>query len=558
MKHLIKIAYAMMMSIFIVLSSCDSSDEKELKKTEETKDKGILTYSMLVKDSEGKELLSNAYSNEHYCKDNVVLKSLNENESVDFEISATEQNGLSLSVSVDGVFPEGESVHKLIIQWGLNLMGTIDTITCEIEKNEELTECKKIWVNSDLKWNEENASTPLFTLIKPKYIKRLPDAKPLILSNPEKVTSDNTFALNLFKEACKEQDTENGENVLVSPLSVNYALNLLLNGSAGTTRDQIMATLSANGYTPEQMNQYGKELSDALMSTDPSTTLRIANSLWAAPTFPLKAPFVELNQTYYDAEVKNINFGSPDALGTINAWCAEKTNNLIPKVLAEIPSETLMMLINTLYFKSNWSEGTAFNSEFTEKENFTLSDGTTKEVNMMKSKETTHLFMSDDHAYYLKKPFGNSAFNFTVILPKEDKDIEEVITNIDQSSWTTSKDMSYKETNLSLPRFKIGCEYNLEKNILPSMGMTIPFSGNADFSLISDVGFQITQILHEAVVEINEEGAEAAAVTIVTGATSSPPEDIIDFTVDRPFLFAICENSTGLILFMGKVGDPQE
>jgi serpin B len=145
-----------------------------------------------------------------------------------------------------------------------------------------------------------------------------------------------------------------------------------------------------------------------------------------------------------------------------------------------------------------------------------------------------------------------------VALPNEGKTTDDIVEHLDNDQWNRLMERMYGQLiNLRLPRFKSECEYKMREKILPDLGMKVPFDENkADFSGISDMKVFISSVVHKTFVEVNEEGTEAAAVTsIEMEATSAEPPQPINFTVNKPFLFAIRENSTGVILFIGKIGE---
>ncbi|MDR3250219.1 MAG: serpin family protein, partial [Tannerella sp.] len=165
-------------------------------------------------------------------------------------------------------------------------------------------------------------------------------------------------------------------------------------------------------------------------------------------------------------------------------------------------------------------------------------------------------YASDESASYLELPYGNGAFSMVIALPHEGKAVGEVLENLDSENWNGIINNMYTvKVNVRLPRFKIECKYGMEKSILPDMGMKVPFlDGMADFGGISDISLFISQVIHRTFVEVDEVGTEAAAVTVVVMQLSaSVPSNPVDFIVNKPFLFAIREKSTGVILFIGRV-----
>ena len=372
---------------------------------------------------------------------------------------------------------------------------------------------------------------------------------PVELKKAEKVTRDNAFTFDLLRAVRKHSKDA---NVFISPLSVSMALNMTLNGAVGATADEMRTALREVGYSTADINAYSRELREALLRADPKTTIGIANSIWYRQGATIKAPFIEANRTYYDAEVEALDFASPTAVSTINGWCARKTNNRIKEILEEIPGNAFMYLVNAVYFKGAWK--TRFEKKRTFSTTFRRADGSTQKVQMMSLKDTFRC-ASSDVCDYLEMDYGNHAFSMVVMLPKDGKTTRDVIAAMDGKKWAEAmQSLTLEEIHVFLPRFKAECEYKMHKQILPEMGMKLPFNPElADLSGMADVaGLYITSVIHKTFVQVDEEGTEAAAVTSVgVEATGESPS----FCVDRPFVFAIREKSTGVILFIGEIGE---
>lgn len=386
-------------------------------------------------------------------------------------------------------------------------------------------------------------------------IPELPDAKPIVMKAQfeNKLKNNNAFAIDLFKATYKNEDKT---NLFISPLSVDMALAMTWNGAAGDTKTEMQAALRNQGYTAEDINEYAKSLREALISIDPSTQLAIANSIWYRSGFNVEQSFIDVNKANYNAEVKGLDFSSPDAIKEINNWCAKNTNNKIPEIIDVIPSDAVMYLINAIYFKGIWKY--RFDKKNTQDLPFTKENGTIQNAKMMSQIENL-AYSADENARYLEMPYGNKAFSMIIALPQPEKDLKNVIQNISNDSWNNAtKNMQVRSINLQLPRFKLECDYEMEKSILPDMGMKLAFSPSlADFTGINKGGgLSISKVKHKTFVEVNEEGTEAAAVTSVEVVfTSTGKPQSMDFLVNQPFLFAIKENSTGVILFIGKIGE---
>jgi len=222
-------------------------------------------------------------------------------------------------------------------------------------------------------------------------------------------------------------------------------------------------------------------------------------------------------------------------------------------MVESLNDNTVMLLVNAIYFKGKWKS--EFDKEKTIQGVFHKPDGMTSEVQMMKQISDFKIYTSDGFVL-AEFPYGQGNFVMDLILPDENNSIESIATKLTDNTFNEwLGHLTTRETDLSLPRFKFGYKTQL-KETLSDMGMGIAFSDNADFSNISDISLLINDVTHNALIETNEEGTEAAAATIVDiGVTSFPPARFI-LNIDHPFLFIIRETSTSSILFMGRVTDP--
>jgi len=263
-------------------------------------------------------------------------------------------------------------------------------------------------------------------------------------------------------------------------------------------------------------------------------------------------PVLRATRTSHHAEVQALDFTSPTATATINGWCARKTNNKIKEIVKQVDPTTFMYLINAVYFKGTWT--TRFEKKNTRSMIFRRADGSTQTVQMMNLMDTFR-YASSNVCDYLEMDYGNRAFSMVVMLPKDGKTTQDVIATMDGKKWADAiQSLTLKEIHVLLPRFKAECEYPMHEHILPDMGMKLPFNPMlADLSGIADVtGLYISKVIHKTFVQVDEEGTEAAGITLV-GIEKSGKSSF--FFVDRPFLFVIREKSTGVILFIGEIGE---
>lgn len=362
--------------------------------------------------------------------------------------------------------------------------------------------------------------------------------------------ANTDFSFRFFRQVCHTEQA--GKNLFVSPLSASLCLSMMANGAAGNTLAEMQTVLGfpAATATLDDLNAYNRKLTTALLSLDNTTRIGIANSIWVRQGFNLHAPFADLNRKIYDAQVQELDFNSPSAVKTINDWCAQQTNDCIKEVIQEIPGSMCLYLINALYFKGMWKE--PFKKDRTRQEDFTNADGTLSKVDMMNQNNSFSYTLTPSFSI-AELPYGNSAFSMVLLLPAAGKTLDESLAELTADNWKEwSSSMTYRPLELKLPRFKLNYKKSLSLDMI-DMGMKDAFDGAAaDFSGISDSRLAIGLLDQFTYVNVDEEGTEAAAVTVGgTYATSVP--QYIPFHADSPFAFMIREKSTGAILFMGKI-----
>jgi serpin B len=370
---------------------------------------------------------------------------------------------------------------------------------------------------------------------------------PLTKAEEAMAEGNNTFAFGLLQAVSKADREE--DHVFVSPLSAGLAFGMLGNGAAGAPFDEIRQAFGFAEASNEEINDYYRKMLTELTAVDPAVTLESANSIWLNDGFPVLDAFVKTNQAKYDAEVRNEDFSDPATLRLINAWCADKTHGKIDRILEEISDASVMYLLNALYFKGLWS--LPFEKAQTWDAEFTNEDGSVSSVAMMHKHLKLNYFKAP--AFEIAEaPYGNEAFSMVFLLPAEGETIASTIESLNATVWNDALSQLYQyPINLALPRLNLAYETTLNK-ALQDMGIKLIFdAAEADFSGIHpDSSLFVSLVKQKTTLEINEEGSEASAVTVVEmlGSTGEPPASL---TFNRPFLFFIKEKSTGLILFSG-------
>ena len=374
-----------------------------------------------------------------------------------------------------------------------------------------------------------------------------PSRLELSTKSAEFVKQGNNFAFEFIDRVNQSEKND----FIISPLSMQFLLGLLLDGAQGKTAEEICKVLGYGAGETEAVNEYCQSMMKQLPNLDKKTKLSLANAIFVNKQYTLLDSYKSMVSKYYQAEVSNLDFTkNASSLKTINGWCSKNTNGLIPKVLDSVDPSALAYLLNALYFKSEWRN--PFPKAHTAKEPFTMEDGSVKKVSMMKNNIQTAAQENDD-CTMIRLLYGNGVYSMLVILPAQGKKLTELTAAINAKGWSNFfPTMVSCDVDLWLPKFETKYEKNLNA-ILSDMGMPSAFSPAADFKAMSNSALCLSFVKQDAIIKVDEEGTEAAAVsTAAMYATAFMPNQHIVFHADRPFLYLITETSTGAILFAGK------
>lgn len=357
--------------------------------------------------------------------------------------------------------------------------------------------------------------------------------------------NNNDFACKLFRTINEQKKG----STIVSPISVSYVLGMLNEGADGETRQQITDVLGLGGSVQE-INKYFKKMMGDAQSVDPSVTLKSANCIYFRLGVRINPKYKADMQNYYDANVEAINFNSSSIVNKINNWCKTHTDGMIPELVTkgELNPLAVMYLLNAVYFKASWTD--LFDPESTRDIDFITHDGKTVKRPMMHRRDIV-AYGKNDLCKMLCLPYGNKAYSMVVLLPNEGKTTDDIIRNLSaQKLKEWQSQMRTEEVDVLMPRFTTESETHLE-DILSSMGMPLAFGGDAEFpNMIQKKGLSVSMMKQKAKIEVNEEGTEAAAVTIAETITLGV-HYYEYFHATRPFVYYIMEKSTGAIYFMG-------
>jgi serine protease inhibitor len=365
-------------------------------------------------------------------------------------------------------------------------------------------------------------------------------------------SSNNKVAFKFLSQVVKEKD-----NVVVSPLSMNTILSLTQNGASGKTKEEMLQALEMKGYEDKDINEGYKNVI-AHFNNLKNVKVNMGNSVWITEGAQVRQEFKDIGKNFYEAQSKEVNFQKPKTVDMINHWISGKTAGKIKKIVDSFDVDTYMALINTVYFKGGWDKPFGnVPSEDKQARTFTLSDGSTKEVDTMNGLiEAEYLKESEFSA--VRIPYKDNNFGMYIFLPNKESNLDSILKDMNLSNWNQwMKNFQKKSVIMRMPKFKIEYEKKLN-DMLQGFGMVSAFKEDADFSKMTEKDKPyISLVKQKAYIDVNENGTEAAAVTaVIMEETSIMVEDPVEFTADRPFIFAIADKKTGLIMFVGKVEKP--
>ena len=390
-----------------------------------------------------------------------------------------------------------------------------------------------------------------------QVVNMLSESEPIQLTQEQQVfaNDNNGFTLNFLKTV-NEAD-KSGKSFIYSPLSITYVLGMVNDAAIGQTEQELEQVLGFHQGGIQAVNDYCKKLIDGLPKVDNKVTLNIANALFVNKNrATLKSQYQQDMKQYYDAQAENLDFNSPSTLSTINGWCNDHTNGMIPNILDEIDPATVTYLLNAIYFKADWAS--KFDQKNTKEETFTTENGKTK-LPLMHQKVLIKYLKNDIYAA-VEMPYGNGYWDMTIMLPEEGKTTDDIINYLAKIGLSEA---SYPhEVDLKLPRFETASDTNTLDigliGLLQKMGINLVFDSYfAEIPNMCENGnVYISMMRQKAKIKVNEEGSEAAAVTIagVKFTSSIEPEEYpkATFHANRPFVYVIREASSGVILFVGK------
>ena len=369
------------------------------------------------------------------------------------------------------------------------------------------------------------------------------------LTAPQKkvLSQSNDFAFDVLK-SINDENTNN----FVSPYSLGQALAMLANGAEGETYDEIARVLKiGDGASLADINTFYATMNQALTSIKSSAKFAVANSLWTNQKYDsyLLDSYKTDMLTHYGAQVQALDFSDAGSVETINKWANKQTNGAIPSIVKATDSESHALLLNSLYFKGLWKY---FPKKNTHHEMFRNQFNRNENVKMMESDITAiNGFISDDELM-AEFDYGGKAFQLQIIMPIKQK-INDYIAGLNGEKYVQMlTEMQSTETIVTMPKFKHSYENQLIEN-MKKMGICRVFNEDAQLGKLSSYrGLSVTKLQQNTLIEVNEEGTTAAAVTM---GEIGPTANVLPsrFIIDHPFIYIIRERTTGVILFIGKV-----
>ena len=402
-------------------------------------------------------------------------------------------------------------------------------------------------------------------------VNMLSESEPINLTPEQQVFAydNNQFALN-FLNTVNETD-RSGKSFIYSPLSITYVLGMVNDAATGLTEKELEETLGFHQGGIQAVNDYCKNLIDGLPKVDNKVTLNIANAIFLNKSFTLKPQFTQDMQTYYDAKAEALDFKAPETLDHINGWCSEKTNGMIPTILDEIDPAIISYLLNAIYFKADWAS--KFDPKNTKDETFTTENGNSSTKIPMMHQNVLINYMKNNTYSAIEMPYGNGLWNMVVMMPEEGMTTNDIIDHLKMfgvypmlyddidgslASWVFGP----YEVDLKLPRYETSSDTDdLEDGLIglmKKMGINRAFDdGMAEIPNMCGLPVYIEIMRQKAKIKVNEEGSEAAAVTVAGETDQSMGSGSVEypkatFHANRPFVYVIREASSGVILFVGK------
>jgi serine protease inhibitor len=365
--------------------------------------------------------------------------------------------------------------------------------------------------------------------------------------DPAIVTADNTFGLKLFQNL----NSSATGNVAIAPISVAMALQIVYNGAGGVTQQGMAQTLQLGSLSMQALNNDNAALQGSLLNPDPQVQLTIANSLWMHLGIDaVQASFTQMDQMYYGATVGDLA-GAP---ANVNAWVSTATDGLITNILPNVDyAGVIAVIANVIYFKGQWT--TAFDPSQTAPAPFTLADGSQVSVQMM-HQSANYGYLKGANFQALRIPYGQGRMSMLLVMPDAGTSLNSLLGSVTSDAiagWVGQLQTGFG--SVALPRFSTTYGASLVQP-LTALGMQDAFCSSQQASF-PGIGLAcIGDVEHKTVVEVDESGTVAAGATTVSILPVAVELPLFTVTLDHPFLYAIRDDKTGELLFIGTMTNP--
>jgi serpin B len=371
--------------------------------------------------------------------------------------------------------------------------------------------------------------------------------------------NNNDFAFELYQKIAEKEK----ENIFISPFSISTALAMTYVGANSQTAKDMAKTLRFDENNIDFHSKYAMYLKQLENNAKNTITLNIANRLWADKKYELQNEFIETNAKAYQSPLQLLDFQKKAEASrkTINTWVEKQTENKIQELIPAgmVNEETRLVLTNAIYFKADWFS--QFEKSKSKPNKFVKIDGSEKEVVFMNKEKTRYNYSETEKYQSIRLPYKGGKHSMVIVLPKSSKNIPSVEKEIKNSDFDKLYHSSREEVIISIPKFKTTIPLSLSEFLKP-MGMKLAFTPFADFSKMTPTkDLYISEVIHKAFIEIDEEGTEAAAATAVVMMVTSSAMQMermpLYFIANKPFLFYILDDDTKAILFMGRIMEPK-
>lgn len=367
------------------------------------------------------------------------------------------------------------------------------------------------------------------------------------------IDSNTAFALDLYQRSAADND-----NLILSPLSISAVLSMTMSGAAGETAAELGEVLRVDGDAQDSYHEHFGGLMQDLDGRFDGYEINVANQLFVDGAANWNDDFIALNEQHYGAPLRETDFSEPEgARKEINRWVKQETSGMIPELLEpnQLDTTTAIVLANAIYFQGDWAE--AFDPDDTQPKDFTNLDGSQTRIDMMHVTADAG-YLEDGTVQIGRLPYQGDETSIYIVLPTAEDGLEEIeksLTVEQLAAWDAG--LVTSQVNIELPRLNIESRLDLRGTLI-EMGMVTAFNEfTADFSGMTEKPMYLDFVVHEAIVELEEDGTTAAAATAAgikfATSESGPPESLV---ADHPFMFFIRDDLSGAILFAGRVTKP--